>query len=189
MMTLEDVTKLFLFYDFFPKLHILATKIKQVVFWPLSDLFWPWRTSWLKRGKKHKRKLLHHGDTYLKHGLLFKFSVRKCFKMTNNWKKLLKRNNIMAKIACMFSCVVHPHTYVYAYTCTHTKIINQLRRPILKYTEILVKIQLNLSDILSCVTFVTKTSQTDKQTDTAQIYIRRYLVTLDNCKRTVYFYY
>ena len=68
--------KTFLFFTFFPRLHILDTRGKKVVFWPFLDLFQSfWRTSWLKK----KQMSIHTWS------MVFSFSVRKGFKMTKKW--------------------------------------------------------------------------------------------------------
>ena len=86
--------------------------------------------------------------------VFFKFSVRKGFKMTKNFKKITKNAKVWPKLFA------------------HFHIFNQLRKPILKYAEFFVKICLHLAEILMCVTFVTKNvtnTQTDTKTDIAQI--------------------
>ncbi len=75
----------------------------------------------------------------------------------------------------VFCSKLHARFHVlcaHARTCVRTNTFNQLRRPIFKYADDFVEIWRHLAEIVRCVTSVTKTSQTDRQTDTAQIYIR-----------------
>ena len=64
------------------------------------------------------------------------------------------------QVASMFTWAVHAWR-----TCMWMNIINQLRRPILKYAERFVKFWLHYAWILRCVTSVKKMWHTRRQTD------------------------
>ena len=75
--------------------------------------------------------------------------------------------NLAEKLRCVTLSKLHACFHavcIHANICRPTTIINQLRRPNLKYAEIFVKIWLHLPEILRYDTIVTKTWQSNKQT-------------------------
>ena len=136
-----------LFY-LFPKLHILANRCQKVVFWQFYNLFFDH-----SRGLPYwKEKSCVMSISTWNVFFVFSFSGK-----ASKWQKTDKKVAKLHNIGCTFSCV-------HVRLGMHTNIINQLRRPILTYAESFVKIWLHLADILRCVTSLTKTKHTCRQT-------------------------
>ena len=105
-MTLEEVAKLFIFLWLF---SYVAYFVHQ------GWKNWYFDHSWTHmghsgvlpnwKGKKYINFFLSHQDLMWWWPLFFSFSVRKCFKMTNNWQKLAKCSiHISTPCECTWAC-------------------------------------------------------------------------------------